>query len=251
MRRVPKILFKYPSRGRREDFFDGLDSIVNNMQDTKNYMISCTLDDDDQVMHTMDVMQKLEEYKQVCDLHIRWGRSSSKIHAVNRDVPVSRYWDIIVVMSDDMRIRFYGFDTILRMFLGQNVGEDGGLIHIPDQDAKQHLATMYIATRKFYDRFGYIYHPSYKSLWCDNEIMDIARMFGWYYYNDCPGLIEHLNPAYAHNNKPKDAMFIEQQSYWGVDEANYWSRKRAIQDVMAAKGAGKMIEFADIKHIVA
>ncbi len=245
-----KILFKYPSRGRKNDFFDGLDSIVNNMQDRGNYMISCTLDEDDPVMHDLEVMHTLEEYKQICNLEIAWRKSESKIHAVNRDVPEND-WDVIIVMSDDMRIRFYGFDTILRTFLNQSVADDGvGLIHVPDQDAKHLLATMYIATRGFYNLFGYIYHPSYKSLWCDNEIMDIARMFGWYYYCDCPGLIEHLNPAYAHNNKPKDAMFIEQQSYWNVDEANYHERKKMIQSALRAKGAGKMIEFNDVKHIV-
>lgn len=214
-----KILFKYPSRSRPERFFSGLDSIVNNMQDMENYHVSCTLDEDDETMHTLEVMECLREYPRTS---IMWGKSDSKIHAVNRDMPKVD-WDIVVVMSDDMKVTFYGFDTLLRNFVTQWMPDLDGLIHVPDQDAKSALATMYIATRKYYDRFGYVYHPSYKSLWCDNEVMDVAKRDKKYYYFDCPGLIMHLNPAYGH--LAKDTMFIEQQAHWDADEWNYKQRK--------------------------
>jgi len=214
-----KILFKYPSRGRVERFFDGLDSIVNNMQDMENFHISCTLDEDDPEMHRMEVMQLIQEYP---NTSIEWGLSWSKIQAVNRSMPKTD-WDIIVVMSDDMRISFYGFDTLLRGFINEYIPDMDGLIHVPDQDAKEALATMYIATRKYYDRFGYIYHPSYKSVFCDNEVQEIAKKTGKYFYFSCFGLIKHLNPAYGH--LPKDVMFIEQQNCWQEDEANFIKRK--------------------------
>jgi hypothetical protein len=38
------------------------------------------------------------------------------------------------------------------------------------------LNTLCILGKKYYDRFGYIYHPEYKSVWCDNEFMDIANI---------------------------------------------------------------------------
>ena len=214
-----KILFKYPSRSRPERFFSSLDSIVNNMQDMENFHVSCTLDEDDEEMHRMEVMQLIAKYP---NTSVAWGRSISKIDAVNRDMP-KKDWDIVVVMSDDMKITFYGFDTLLRNFVAQWIPDMDGLIHVPDPDAKQALATMYIATRKYYERFGYVYHPSYKSVWCDNEVQSIAKITGKYYYFDCPGLIMHLNPAYGH--LPKDPMFIKQQAHWEEDEANYRKRK--------------------------
>jgi hypothetical protein len=228
-----KILFKYPSRGRKSRFFDGLDSIVNNMQDLDNFHIACTLDDDDEVMHSLDVMQAIAEYP---NTSVSWGKSYSKIHAINRDMPNTK-WDILVVMSDDMRIKFYGFDTMLRLFVGDwQDPKNGILIHVPDQDAKSALATMYIATRPYYERFGYVYHPSYKSLWCDNEAQDVAKMIGCYRFADWQGVIEHLNPAYGTSKHlPRDEMFDAQQAFWAVDEENYKQRKAKNFDIETIK----------------
>ena len=59
------------------------------------------------------------------------------------------------------------------------------------------LNTMCILGRKYYERFHYIYHPAYKSLWCDNEFMEVADMLGKQtYYNTC--LFRHDHFA---NNK--------------------------------------------------
>jgi hypothetical protein len=211
-----RILIKYPSRSRPERFFQGLESIVNNVADTDNYAVSVTLDLDDETMNNKSVVDRINEYQNVS---IQWGLSDSKIHAVNRDLP--EWGEIIMVMSDDMRINFWGFDQIIR-----NEFKDGNLdrlIHIPDQDAKKALATVYIAGREYYNRFAYIYHPSYKSVWCDNEVQDVAKQLDKYVYVDCPGVIEHLNPAYGHYQR--DEMFNEQQGHWNYDEANYYKRR--------------------------
>jgi hypothetical protein len=212
------ILFKYPSRGRPERFFEGMDSIVSNLYDTDNYLISVTLDSDDTTMNNTEVVSRITTYR---NTEINFGYSKSKIDAINRSMPLQYEWDIIICMSDDMRFTFYGFDQIIRQeFLD---GDLDRLLHVMDQDAKHILATMYIAGRAFYDRFGYIYHPSYKSLFSDNEVQDIAQMMGKYKLVDCLGLILHLNPAYGHFQK--DDMFITQQAYWNEDEANYRLRK--------------------------
>ena len=219
-----KILFKYPSRGRPENFFSGLDSIVNNLFNVDDYHISCTLDFDDHLMNHPDVVTRIEEYE---NTSIGWGTSESKIHAVNRSMP-DIDWDIIVCMSDDMRLLMYGFDVVIRQQF-----EDGNfdkLIHLPDRDAGKALAVMYIAGRTFYDRVGYIYNPIYKSLFCDNEIMDIAKRLNKYYYVDYPHIIEHLNPAYGYGKK--DSMFIEQQEIgWTEDQKTYYERKSRNFDI--------------------
>lgn len=213
-----KILFKYPTRGRADRFFQGLDSIVNNVADVDYYHVSVTLDEDDPVMNNRETIARIAEYKNVS---IGWGLSKSKIDAVNRTMPDYQF-DILVNMSDDMRFNIYGFDQMIRVDMNAHFPDFDGLLHYPDQDAKEFLATMYIAGRKFYERFGYIYHPSYKSLWCDNEVQDVAKMLDKYKY--CGYQINvHLNPAY--NHLPKDEMFNRQQSDWNDDEKNYYERK--------------------------
>jgi hypothetical protein len=220
MKNPPFKLFKFPSRGRPDRFFKSLDSIYNNCSDMEYFHVSCTLDSDDQQMNNEGVIKKIFSYP---NISIAWGASDSKIHAINRDMP-DIDWDILICMSDDMLFTTYGFDVMIGVDMMTHFPEMDGLLHYPDQDAKEFLATMYIAGRKFYERFGYIYHPSYKSLWCDNEVMDIAKMLGKYKY--CGYQINvHLNPAYNHNNMPRDEMFNRQQSDWPVDEKNYQERK--------------------------
>lgn len=209
-----KILFKYPTRGRRQRFIDGMESIVNNLANTKDYQILVSVDDNDPEMQE-DIYY---DNTMVC-----YGESQSKVHAINRDIEYADPdWKIIVNMADDMRWIFYGFDEIIRQQFAD--GDLDKLIHIPDQDAKNILATMYIAGRTYYDRLGYIYNPIYSSLFCDDEAQAIAKHLGKYHYVDCPGILIHLNSAYGH--LPKDDLFIEQQKIgWSVDMQTFNERK--------------------------
>lgn len=212
-----KILFKYPSRGRKEMFFKSLDSLVNNLYDLDNFQISVTLDTDDAVMNTPEVIEKIEKYP---NTHICWGLSSSKVHAINRDLP--EYGDIIIVHSDDMMFTFFGFDEIVRQEFAQSGLNT--LLHIPDNDAKHILATMYIAGRNFFEERGYIYNPIYDSLFCDDAIQEIAKRTNRYRFANYTGLIFHANPAYGH--QPKDDLFLQQQETgWSKDQATFFKDK--------------------------
>jgi len=209
-----KILFKYPSRGRPERFFTSLDSIVNNVVDKAYYHVACTLDVDDPKMNNGDVTRRLYDYENVS---IQWGKSKSKIDAINRSMPDYDF-DIICCMSDDMIYNIYGFDQMIRVDMNAHFPNFDGLLHYPDQDAKEYLATMYIAGKNFYNKFGFIYDPAFKSLWCDNLVMKVAQAMGKYKY--CGYQINaHFNPAYGYMEK--DALFLEQQAHWGEDELTY------------------------------
>lgn len=214
MEHTYKILVKYPSIGRPERFFKGLDTIHNNFVDKDNFHVSCTLDSSDHSMNTKDVIDKISSYK---NTSIAWGESNSKIHAVNRSMP-NYDFDIILVMSDDMAITFYGIDHVIRGAFQENGLNT--LLHIPDNDAKNILATMYIAGKDFYNERGYIYNPIYNSLFCDNAIQEIAKKTGRYRYLDYTGLIFHANPAYGH--LPKDEKFESDQKIgWSIDHQTY------------------------------
>ncbi len=210
----PKILFKYPSRGRRKRFEEGMDSILRNLFDKENYQILVSLDTDDKEM------EDVSEYNYPNTKFV-YGSSKSKMDAVNRDIEKADEWDIICNHADDMRWTFYGFDEIIRQEFRD--GDFDKLLHVPDTDAKHYLATYYIAGKTYYNRFGYIYHPSYKSLFADNEVQDIAQKLGKYKYVDCPGMLFHEHPSYQH--VPFDDQYREQQALWGEDEMNYNQRK--------------------------
>lgn len=216
-----KILFKYPCRGREKLFFESLDTIHSNVADVKNYHVSLTLDLDDPILNTPGIIEKINKYS---NTSIAWGYSKSKIDAINRDMPEYDY-DILIAWSNDMFWTLFGFDDQLRQYMNYAFPEMDGLFHIPEPDTRDILNTLFICTKKYYDRFGYIYHPSYLSLFCDNESMEVAKLLGKYHYCGIPGFYIHKNPAYHHHKMERDELFNMQQSLWSKDEANFNERK--------------------------
>lgn len=204
-------------------FFESLDSLNNNIRDRSNYRISLTLDTDDPILNCDEVIKRLYEYENVS---IEWGKSDSKVHAINRSMP-DYDWDVLICWSQDMFLTMYGADDIMRDAFYNIINNNGDefLVHFPEMDAKEWLNVLYIASRKYYQRFNYIYHPSYLSLWCDNESMKVAQILGKYHYIGTPGLYIHKNPAYTHHGIERDELFNYHQSLWDVDEKNFRQRE--------------------------
>ena len=217
-----KILVKFPSRSRPDRFFRSLDSLYQLCYNPADMYVLVAADvDDESMMNSFVYTKVVNEYK---NIKIAYGKSDSKIHAINRHInelpkfwPEAADWDVIVVMSDDMMFLMPNWDEIIRTEIA--LGGLDTLLHIPDQDAKHLLATMYIAGRTFYERFGYVYDPRFLSLWCDNLVQDIAKKLRKYRYVDMPNVFAHLNPVYGHLKR--DDMFDRQQADWGVDETMY------------------------------
>lgn len=224
-----KILFKYPCRGREKLFFESLDSLNNNIRDRDNYHISLTLDLDDEILNRPEVIEKIKLYP---NTSIEWGLSNTKVHAINRSMP-DYDWDWVICWSNDMIATCFGFDDIMRIDSLQVLERHDYdvLMHWPEPDTKEILNTLYVATKKYYNRFGYIYHPTYKSLWCDNESMCVGKMLGRYHFFGTPGLYIHKNPAYSHSLENRDLLFDEQQSHWQEDESNFHRRRKINFDL--------------------
>lgn len=216
-----KIIYKYASRSRPDNFFRGLDSIINNSADKKNLHVLCTFDSDDTTMlnHT-----RLKNYEQYCTFV--FGTSKNKIDAVNRDLEQSGQWDILVNMSDDMLFTNRHFDNVIRADMRRHFPDTDGVLHYNDGFQKANVMTLSIMGRKYFDRFGYIYHPDYVSLFADNEATDVAKMLNRYVYmGDAKKLFKHLHHAFG--MAPKDALYQQQDNkqVWDIDEATFNRRK--------------------------
>lgn len=208
------ILVKYASRSRPGRFLEGLHSIIDLAANKDNLTVCCVLDKDDHSMQDPAIFDcEGNKFKRVW---ADYGSSRSKIHAINRPIETEEPWDILVNFSDDMRFTVYGWDELIREGFRCN-GSDK-FLHYPDSTAKNALATMSIMDRIYYDRDGYIYHPSYQSLWCDNEAMEVAKRRGCYVYMGVQ-IFEHYHPAYG--MVPWDEQYERQQKFWGEDELNY------------------------------
>ena len=219
-----KLLFKFPCRQRTELLFKSLDSLDSNIRDRNNYHISLTLDIDDIVLNTEEVIDRIMKYPNVS---IEWGYSKSKVEAINRSMPDYDY-DVLICWSNDMFMTMFGADDIMRDYILHiaNSREDFDfLIHFPERDSMEHLNVLYVATKAYYQRFNYIYHPSYLSLWCDNETYMVSKLLNRYHYIGVLDLYEHRNMAYTRYGIERDELFNQQQALWSVDEENYQKRK--------------------------
>ena len=94
-----RILFKYPTRSRPERFFEGMDSIYNNLSDKDNFFVLVTADNDDSTMNNQEVWSRILSYP---NCHAIYGQSKSKVDAINRDFEYEGKWndfDILICMS--------------------------------------------------------------------------------------------------------------------------------------------------------
>jgi hypothetical protein len=199
------ICYSLASRSRPDRFFQTLDNII--VQSASNdFFVVAKLDEDDMTMNDPLIKQKIaDNYPMVI---VKWGMSKSKIHAINRDLEDLPDWSILICLSDDMRFRTRGFDNIIREHMPADLD---GFLHMYDDYAKERVCTVSILGRKYYERDGFIYHPDYYSMWCDDEATAVAKARGCYI--QVPGQIEHLH--YTNDRKA-----VKDELYWRNDTYN-------------------------------
>jgi hypothetical protein len=81
-----------------------------------------------------------------------------------------------------------------------------------------------------YESFGYIYHPDYKSLFCDTELTDLCKgklADKCLYVPYCIIRHEHPGTGYAQN---MDALYAHNQRFWSEDMYTYIRRKTYVYD---------------------
>jgi hypothetical protein len=196
---MKRILYKYPSRQRRKKLFDSLERFFNLVQH-ENYKVLLTLDEDDPTMSFDKFFIRPDQKVEAV-----WGFSKGKIDAINRNMEHEKDWDILVLLSDDMVLQPRFDIEILKAF------EDGfsGLAHFPDGIANERLCTFTVMDRAYYELFGYIYNPIYKSVAADNEQHEVAVKLGRYKYIPVD-IVRHLHPAYG--MAPIDDLYIRNEN---------------------------------------
>ncbi len=180
------ILLKYPTRNRPIKFMNNLNAYLNKASGKHKITIVVTMDIDDSSMNNNAMRYFLtNKIKGDIDVIFSYGNSEGKIAAINREVPTTD-WDIIISTADDMEPVEQGWDEIIVQDMIHEFPDLNGALNFnndPRLEAKgtegfKTLITLPVIGRKLYDRFGYIYHPAYKSEWCDNEQTEVFEELG-------------------------------------------------------------------------
>jgi hypothetical protein len=161
-------------------------------EDTTRFSI--TIDEDDETMNNQDVINELTSYT---NTEVTIGLSKTKVDAINRNIDTSKDWDIILLASDDMIPQIKGFDKIINTLMESTYPDTDGILFFNDGFKGQELNTLCILGKKYYERFNYIYHPEYKSTWCDNEFMMVGNLLKRQKYFPMV-IIKHEHPDWGY-----------------------------------------------------
>jgi hypothetical protein len=119
--------------------------------------------------------QYFELYKGITDRYrvnfmIVALETRTAIQAINEAAKLST-GQIMVVVSDDTDCQWNWAGKIETVTKGKS---DFVLAVNDGHQDHSKVITMPILDRVYYNRFGYIYHPSYSHLWCDKEFATVA-----------------------------------------------------------------------------
>ena len=217
-----RILIKYPTRSRPQKAIQTLTKYISFASDISNIKIIVSLDSDDSTANP-------ESFRQLHpNVEVVVGEPCGKVGAINRDMPDPSTFDILLLASDDMIPIENGYDDIIRDRMEQFYSDTDGVLFFNDGHQGHNLNTLVICGSKYYQRFGYIYYPGYKSLFCDNEFMDEAYRLGKQTYFDMC-IIRHEHPS--HIGERYDPLYTRNDTYWNHDQSLYYSRIRYMYDV--------------------
>jgi hypothetical protein len=211
-----KLLIKFPTRARPKKFFKVLDLYYLHLRDTNfKFIVSC--DTDDTTMNTPEIKEKLQQYP---NLKFCFNNNTTKVEAINNDLSDVEF-DILLLASDDMIPVKPGYDKIVKEKMSQNFPDTDGVLWFNDGFQKSNLNTLCIIGEKYYNRFKYIYHPSYKSLYCDTEFTIVSQKLNRVKYFD-DTIIKH--EQYSIINEQPDELYIRNDKLQFDDKNNFECR---------------------------
>lgn len=215
------ILIKFPSRERPEKFF----AVLNRSQKlrgltTTKYMI--TLDSNDPTMNNDRVKRTMNLWG---NLTYHYGESKNKIDAINRDMDKARDWDIILLLSDDMMPIEQNYDKIISDTMQKHFPDLDGVLWLNDGHTHKRLNTIVCMGRKYFERFNFIYEPTYKSLFADNEFTDISVKLQKVFYIE-QVLIQHRHPMNV--GGASDNLYRRNDAHFYTDRKLYFYRKENV-----------------------
>lgn len=214
-----KLLVKIPTRDRSKNFLPLLKQYLSKATNPHTQIL-VSIDLDDHTMNNPEMISQITNEGVI----IEKGFSRSKIDAINRDIDIYiPNYDILLIGSDDMFPIKEGYDQVIIDEMVKAFPKMDGCLWFNDGHTGERLNTLPILSKAYYNKFKYVYHPSYISLWADNEYTEIAQSLDKIkYINQI--IIRHEHPDWG-GKMPIDALYQKNNSYWTVDETNYKKRK--------------------------
>lgn len=161
-----KFSILHPSRSRPEKSFGNIQFWKGMSSGNNDIEIIVMLDEDD------PKRKRYVELYQDSVVRIAYDRNKSSVEAINNAAKFAT-GDIILVVSDDTSCSNSWDELILK----EVEGKTDWILKTQD-GIQDYICTLPIMDRVYYDRFGYIYHPGYRHLFCDTYMTCVADING-------------------------------------------------------------------------
>lgn len=208
------ILLAYASRSRPDMFYKTVEAWSYLASGQHEIVWACEFDNDDLSMKNLAV----ETFCQERGIRYEFGASNTKIEAINatmRSAPAE--WDVLICVSDDMQPVVDQWDNLVAVEFHERDGFHlDRAIWFPDGNQLR-LCTLSIMGRPVYDRLGWIYHPEFKSVYCDDHFHNLMTRWNKLKFVDLQ-VFKHLhkvenNDALMHRNEHSSLYQHDQQLY--------------------------------------
>jgi len=184
-----KFLFKFPSRGRPELFMKTLKKHVEFLSGNHEYKFIFSFDEDDNKMKDPNLIDSLNSMG--INYQLFYGYNKNKIEAINNNL-IDEDFDILMLIADDMIPTLKNYDEIIYEIFEKSEHKLDATIHFNTPRWADILDVWCIMGKNYYDRFKYIYHPEYKSIFCDNEYTEVSTILNRRIFSEIC-LFEHRN----------------------------------------------------------
>lgn len=201
-----EISLIHPSRGRASKAIEVSQKWISSAGTRVEYILSIDTDD--------DVLSYKKAYLFYSDITTIIKNNRSAIDAINNAAAISS-GDIIVVMSDD----FDCPENWAIKLLEATEGKTDWIAKTPD-GIQNWIITLPIMDRAYYNRFGYVYYPEYKHMFCDTEMSCVADLLQRRINLDIPFKHNH----YSTGATKKDSINERADATWGQGEALFIER---------------------------
>ena len=220
-----KLLIQFPTYSRPKKFLDVLKQYIETCSEKNEIFFNINCDVEDLTMTDQQVVNEIHRLLKVknnVDGTVWFDKNTDKISAINDHVE-GKDFDVVICASDDMIPKAWYWDVEIANAMNQHFPDLDGCVHFNDGNTNGELITFSILGKKLYDHFGYIYHPDYKSLYCDDEFTQEVRAMGKEKYID-KVIIAHehysLMESLQHDNATQKTLY-----YSGRDQMVFEKRK--------------------------
>lgn len=222
-----RILIQFPTFRRRDKFLNCLSKYVDLASGNNGLFFNINCDYHDETMNNFETMEEIYEIVDDNAVAINFDKNTTKIGAINANINPDSF-DVLVCASDDMIPQIYGWDDEIALAMTTHFPNMDGAIHFNDGNKNaDKLITLSVMGVELYKHFGYVYHPDYKSLYCDNEFTEEVYRLGQVVYVD-KVIIKHEHYSIDGNSNSGDYDVAAEKTlkFSGRDGVVFGQRKQ-------------------------